>query len=76
MSVTTEFKAGGLHCSSCSMLITMNLEEICGVESVKCDHATGLTQVTYDFGAITAEDIIHAIEAAGYTAEQVAGKGC
>lgn len=76
MSVTTEFKASGLHCSSCSMLITMNLEEIFGVESVKCDHATGLTEVRYDDSAITVEDILHAIEAAGYHAEQVSGKGC
>lgn len=74
MSVTTQFKAGGLHCSSCSMLITMNLEDLSGVESVACDHATGLTTVTYDGATVTPADILSAIEAAGYTAEQLPGK--
>lgn len=71
MSVTTSFKASGLHCSSCSMLITMNLEDLAGVETVKCDHATGLTQVTYDAAVLTSDEIVGAIRAAGYDAERL-----
>lgn len=71
MPVTTQFKASGMHCSSCSMLITMNLEDTDGVREVSCDHATGLTKVTYDEAAVTPQDIIRTIEAAGYSAEQL-----
>lgn len=71
MAITSSFKASGLHCSSCSMLITMNLEDLQGVESVKCDHATGLTEVTYDNAALSSDDIVGAIRAAGYDAEQL-----
>lgn len=71
MTVTTKFKASGLHCSSCSMLITMNLEDLDGVQTVTCDHATGLTQVTYDDAALSSDEIVSAIRAAGYDAERL-----
>jgi len=71
MSSTKTFKTTGMHCSSCSMLITMNLEDLDGVESVDCNHATGNTSVTYDESVIGAETIRSAIVEAGYDAALV-----
>jgi len=71
MTTTKTFKASGMHCSSCSMLITMNLEDLDGVESVDCNHATGDTRVTFDEGVIDATTIRQAIVEAGYSAELI-----
>lgn len=71
MTTTATFQASGLHCSSCSMLITMSLEDLNGVEAVSCDHATGKTLVTYDAERVTPEQIRRSIEATGYDAELV-----
>lgn len=71
MSKTYEFKTSGMHCSSCSMLITIDLEDIKGVKSVDCNHATGSTVVTVDDPSVTAERIIDAIRGAGYETELV-----
>lgn len=71
MITTATFTAAGLHCSSCSMLITMSLEDLGGVEAVKCDHATGKTVVTYDAERVTPDHIVKSIQAAGYDAALV-----
>jgi len=71
MTTTRTFKASGMHCSSCSMLITMNLEDLDGVSSVDCNHATGATSVTFDEGVIDAGTIRQAIVEAGYQAELI-----
>ncbi len=67
--VTTRLKSSGMHCSSCSMLIDMTVGELDGIDAVKTDHATGLTVVTYDDGAVNIEDIMSAIRGAGYETE-------
>ena len=72
MSTTKTFNATGMHCPSCSMLITMDLEDLDGVEAVKCDHATGKTVVTFDETKIDPTRIRQAIVDAGYGAELVA----
>lgn len=69
MNTTKTFKASGMHCSSCSMLITMAVEELDGVKAVACNHATGETVVMFDQDVIAAEQIRAAITGAGYTAE-------
>lgn len=71
MTTTKIFKASGLHCSSCSMLITMAVEELDGVEAVACNHATGETVVMFDHDAVSAAQIRAAILEAGYAAELV-----
>lgn len=71
MTTTKTFKASGLHCSSCSMLITMAVEELDGVKAVACNHVTGETVVLFDQDVIVAEQIRAAILEAGYAAELV-----
>jgi len=71
MATTKSYKTTGMHCSSCSMLITMNLEDLDGVLAVDCNHATGDTRVTFEEGVIDAHAIREAIVEAGYSAELV-----
>ncbi len=59
----------GMHCRSCSMLVDMTLGELAGVEESKTDLASGVTQVRYDPGALSVDDLIAAVRSAGYEAE-------
>ncbi len=68
---TATFNVSGMHCSSCSMLIVMNLEDLPGVISVKCDHATGKTVVEFEAAQVSVDELSSAIVSAGYTAELV-----
>lgn len=68
---TRTFTASGLHCSSCSMLITMAVEELDGVQAVTCNHVNGETVVTFDPSVIDTDRIGQAIVEAGYAAELV-----
>jgi copper chaperone CopZ len=68
---TTTIKASDTHCPSCSMLIQLTVDEIDGVTSVSCDHATGVTTVEYDPNATTPETVAEAIRSAGYGADIV-----
>lgn len=64
---TTTLSVTGMHCPSCSMLVTLQLEEVAGVTSVSCDHVTGATVVEHD-GSVTPETLVQAVEGAGYSA--------
>ncbi len=67
--VTRQFVTTGMHCSSCSMLIHMDLSELDGVQSVSVDHTSGLSEVTFDDTVVGPEAIVAAIVRAGYGAE-------
>ncbi len=62
-------KTGGMHCSSCSMLVDMTLSDLPGVIESRTDLASGITQVDYDPDAASVEDFIAAIRSVGYEAE-------
>jgi copper chaperone CopZ len=61
-------KTGGMHCSSCSMLIEMTVDELPGIGSVKADYGSGVTRVDFDPAAISVDRIVAAIVEAGYSA--------
>ena len=69
---TIKLKTNGMHCPSCSMLIEMNVSELPGVDSVRASHADGLTTVTFDPTAVSADKIADEIRSAGYEAEVLA----
>lgn len=70
MAVTTaRFLTSGMHCSSCSMLVDITLADLPGVLESKTDHATGVSQVTFDTSVVSADDVVGAIRSAGYEAE-------
>lgn len=68
-TVTKRFATTGMHCPSCSMLIQMDVSDLPGVSAVSADHRTGLTEVTYDDGVVSVDEIIESIAKAGYGAE-------
>lgn len=73
MSETTAIlKVSGMHCRSCSALIDMTVDELDGVSSVRTDHESGETVVTFDPDAVTIDAIIEAIRGVGYEAETAA----
>jgi Cu+-exporting ATPase len=65
-------KTGGMHCSSCSMLIEMTVGDLPGVSSASADYVKGTAHVEFDPAEISVEQIVGAICDAGYTAEVAA----
>jgi copper chaperone CopZ len=59
-------KLSGLHCVSCSLNITGELEELEGVISVKTSYAKQETVITYDPGLIAPSMFTKVIEDLGY----------
>ena len=57
----------GMSCASCAMRIERTLNELEGVEAT-VNYATEQATVDYDQGRAAVEDLIHAVEAAGYRA--------
>lgn len=68
---TKRLRVSGMHCSSCSMLVDMTLEELDGVESAKTDHASGESIVTYDSDVVSPDTLVQAVRRVGYDAEAV-----
>jgi copper chaperone CopZ len=66
---TIEIKTTGTYCSSCSMLIEMDVSDLPGVSEVRSSYADGVTTVLYDTSTIDAEAIAEVIRKAGYGAE-------
>ncbi|TLM67399.1 MAG: heavy-metal-associated domain-containing protein [Actinobacteria bacterium] len=64
-------KTTGMHCMSCATLIQLNVGDLEGVDSVKTDLGTGITEVDYDPGVTDVQRIVDEITAAGYGAEPV-----
>ncbi len=65
---TIRLSTTGMHCGSCAMLIDLTLGELPGVAEVTTDYATGISTVTYDTTALSVDDLLGAVRAAGYDA--------
>lgn len=57
----------GMHCKSCEILIEDELTKIKNVEKVEISHRTGTATVHYTGKHLDHGDVVHAIQAAGYT---------
>ena len=66
----TTLKTTGMHCRSCSMLVDMTLDDLEGVEESETDYVSGDTKVRFDPEKVSVDDIISAIQSAGYEAEK------
>ncbi|GIU69428.1 MAG: hypothetical protein KatS3mg002_0664 [Candidatus Woesearchaeota archaeon] len=64
--VKKTFKVKGMHCKSCSILITDAVSEIDGVNNVKVSLADNTVTVDYDEKKVKDEMIKKAIVAEGY----------
>ena len=69
---SVDLKTHGMHCSSCSMLIEMNVGDLKGVKKVRADRATEITRVEFDPAVVTLDEIIKVLADAGYPAEVAA----
>jgi len=59
-------KISGMHCSSCSMVIDGDLEDLDGVISSKTNFAKGISEIEYDQTKVSVEDLNKVIQKAGY----------
>ncbi len=56
-----KLKISGLHCTSCPINIDGELEDTKGVKEAKTNYAKQKTEVTFDPGKITRDEIISII---------------
>ena len=64
-----KLKVEGMTCGHCQMSVKKALENIKGVKSADVDLEKKSAQVSYKSDKVTAESLIQAVAAAGYTAE-------
>ena len=67
-TVKKKFKIEGAHCSSCFIVIEMNLEELEGVKFVHSSYVKGVAEVEFDPRKISDDEIIKIISDLGYRA--------
>jgi len=60
----------GMHCNSCSLLVTDALKEL-GVKSAKVSYEKGEATVEFDESKLDSKKIINEIKKAGYKAEEL-----
>lgn len=63
---TTTFKIDGMHCTSCSMNIDGELEDIDGVISATTSYAKAKTDIEYDPAKVSPDTFKKTIEKLGY----------
>ncbi len=68
-TIKKKFKIDGMHCSSCSLLIDGDLEDLEGVKQAHTNYAKGESEVEYDPDKISDQLILETIEKTGYTAK-------
>ena len=70
-TATASLAIGGMHCSSCALLIDDVLEDLPGVTSARTDARREMATVRYDAASVGLDDMVAAVVEAGYTAEPV-----
>ena len=58
----------GMHCHKCEQAIQKALSHLPGVHEVEVDFNSGQASVLFDRGAVTARQLMDAVETAGYHA--------
>jgi copper chaperone len=61
------FNVPDMSCSHCRAAVEGELNKISGVERANADIVNGTVEVSYDEGTVTTNDLLGAIEEAGYT---------
>ncbi len=69
MSSQASLSITGMHCASCSALITRKLKKTPGVEDANVNYAANKAQIRFDPAQVQEEGLIAAVKAAGYGAE-------
>jgi Cu2+-exporting ATPase/Cu+-exporting ATPase len=63
-------KVKGMHCASCSAIITKKVSKLSGVNSVNVNFATEKAELNFDEEKISINDVNKEIETLGYTFEE------
>ena len=61
------FNVPDMSCGHCKAAVEGALNKRSGVERANADIVKGTVEVSYDEGAVTTEDLLGAIQEAGYT---------
>jgi len=70
----TELTITGMHCASCSTLLTRALSKAEGVSQVNVNYGTGRGTVVFDEGKIKEKELVEIVKKKGYGAEVSLGK--
>src|SRR3989338_11157460 len=71
---TSTLKISGMHCASCSTILTKALQKVPGVKSAVVNYSTEKATITFDAAQTQASMLIEAVKKKGYDAE-VLGEG-
>ncbi len=69
-----ELEVGGMHCSSCALNITSEIEETEGVIDAKTSYATGRAKITITPKSNALTDVTKKITDLGYTVKKTTPK--
>lgn len=69
---TAELRIEGMTCSGCAVGVRQALAETAGVARVEVDFDSARARIRYDAAAVSVEDLIAAVERAGFRAAAVA----
>ncbi|TSC58574.1 MAG: Cu2+-exporting ATPase [Candidatus Peregrinibacteria bacterium Greene0416_19] len=68
MASQTTLSITGMHCASCSALITRKLKKTAGVEEANVNYGANKARIRFDPGKVDEQGLIAAVKAAGYGA--------
>lgn len=71
MEKTLKLNIHGMHCASCELLIQDEVQSLPGIREVKISSTDGVGKIKWNDGEVNSEQILLAIERAGYKAEIV-----
>ncbi|MDO8511439.1 MAG: heavy metal translocating P-type ATPase [Nanoarchaeota archaeon] len=66
---TSTLKISGMHCASCSTILTKALQKVDGVNSAVVNYSTEKGTVTFDPAKTNEHDLVQAVQKKGYNAE-------
>jgi len=65
---TVSLDVKGMTCTGCEATIESKVKDISGVTLVEADHVQGKARIEFDADKITVDQLVAAVEAAGYDA--------
>ena len=65
------YNISGMTCSACSSHVEKAVNKLAGVEKASVNLLTETMEVSYDQGRLTGEEIMAAVEKAGYGASRI-----
>ena len=67
--IKKKLKIEGMHCTSCSMNIDWDLEDLTGIKSARTSYGKQECEVEFDEEQLSLEEVIKTIQKTGYGAQ-------